>query len=163
MTEILVPTGVITPFGVIPLPMARKVQGAARGHREVSDLAHRMGGRGAKPTKPILVYGADEQVLTVIMTDGETEAAELEDLAHATLERQDERIKKVGRAFNFDEAREKAGWIRRENWGAAAAEAIRERARRHQANPVTDPARQPQYYTKEELARIRDECDRLFS
>lgn len=143
--------------------MADKVQGAVRGHGEVSELSHLLGGRTTRPTKPIILYGKDERVLTVIITDGDTEAAELEDLAHTTLDRQDRQIQSTGRALNFDEAREKHGMVRREDFGVKAAEAIRRRVAAHRRSHRTDPARQPQYYTKSELEAIRNEARRIIA
>lgn len=140
--QILVPTHRITPFGVVPMAMAGQLAGAAVGHQGLADATYQLG-RTAKPRRPILVYGPDERVKTVIMTDGETEMAELEDVAHAALEKQEAQVKKTGRALDFDERRERGGLVPRNDASAAMRNAIEDRIKKHKANPRTDPPRDP--------------------
>lgn len=137
MVDILVPTGIRTPVGTIPLAMAGKVSAGLRGHGDIEDMPHMMEGRGHKPRQPIFIYGADGRSVLIVMTDGETEASELQDLAHAALAKQEDNVRKYGRAtqrerLTDDERRERL-WY-----------ALDDRIKRHKANPITDPPRVPE-------------------
>ncbi len=50
-----------------------------------------------------------------------------------------------GLVFDFDEAREKHGLIRREDVDTAVRYALRDAAAKHKASPRTNPGRQPKY------------------
>ena len=108
--------------------------------RDLNDLAAMAGGRAEKPTKQVILYGADGHTCTVIPGMGVTEAAELEDIARETWENQRAKIARNEPVINFKEYREKHGYPKREEFDAFFREALRERMRKHRANPVSDPA-----------------------
>lgn len=125
----------------IPLALRGQVSGAVRNAAEAGEIAYAFG-RDAKPVQPILVYGPDERVVTVIMGNGLTEAAELQDIALEAMEVNRERQRRQGGTVNFDELREEAGLVPRDQYDAAFRDALRRRVAQHKANPITDPARQ---------------------
>jgi len=144
VVDLLIPIGrripvVLNEHGV-PLALRGQVSGAVRGDADARDIAYAFG-RDAKPVQPILVYGPDDRVLTVVMGNGLTEAAELQDMALEVMERNRERQRSQGGTVNFDELREEAGLVPREQYDAAFRDALRRRVARHRANPITDPAR----------------------
>lgn len=109
-----------------------QVAGAfGRGAIDVNEIGHIYGGRNAKPTKPILVYGPDSRVLTLIVGAGEAETAELEDLAYAAVEKQTKRL----RDDHIGELRERAGLPPREQMPALRAEALRAHGQDKIRNP----------------------------
>lgn len=114
-----------------PLSVRRTAAASAAGHEQIDEAVYVMG-RSSKPTGSLVLY--TPAGFHVILTDGETELSELAEIAHAAMDK---------KPFDFDAARERANMVRRENVGAAAAEALQSRIRRHKANPVTDPPRQP--------------------
>lgn len=147
--DLLVPCGRVLHLpgmgmATIPLSMRDKLSGVARSDREAAEIGHWFG-RDTKPDKPMMLVGPDGRVPIVIMAEGETEAAELQDLAQEALAKQQEKVAATGRGFDFEEAREKAGMPRAEDFGRIASDAVQERIARHKANPITDPARIPQY------------------
>lgn len=73
-----------------------------------------------------------------IAGDGYAPAAELRDVAVTVWEQT-----VSGPGFDFDVAREKAGLPERAKADQLIREALWDRAQRHKASPVTDPARQP--------------------
>lgn len=111
--------------------------------KDIDDLSHRLGGRGAKPKGALAVHHADQSV-TFIPGLGVTEAAELQDLAYGVLEKR----QKQNRGEWFDAWRERNGLVPREQFGAAFSNAVHDRIERHKHNPVTDPAREPGYEGK---------------
>ena len=128
--------------GAIPLSMQGKVSGIVRNEHDAGEIGAAFG-RAAKPRKPIMLVGPDERTIILIVGDGVAEAAELEDLALATLNRQQERVRKQGRSLDFDALRERHGLMRREEVDPAIRQALIERIRRHQRSPITDPVRIP--------------------
>lgn len=128
----------------MPLSMAPYVSAVTRGRSDTSAIAHMFGGRAAKPKRPILMYGPDSRVTHVIWADGQTEAAELEEVACETLEKAEQRMRETGRALNIDERRARAGLPPREKVDELIRDALRRRAQEHQRNPIADPARMPQ-------------------
>lgn len=122
----------------VPFDLRGEVSGAIRGMKQAKDFAHAVG-RSEKPRKPLLVFGPDERTPILIIGDGVTEAAEMQDLALAAIDKQTEQVKKTGRGFDFDEAREKKGFVRREDFGTAMAEAFERRAKYLKARQVTEP------------------------
>lgn len=126
----------------VPTQMRRHVSGIARGDREAAEIGHYFG-RETKPDKPLMVVGPDGKVPILIIGDGVTEAAELQDLAVEAIAVQKDRIAAGGRGFDFDSAREKAGRARAEDFGKLASDAVQQRIAHHKANPVTDPPRRP--------------------
>ena len=120
----------------VPLAMQGQLSGVVRGHGQAQEIGHAFG-RSHKPRQPLMVYGPDNYMPILIIGDGETEAAELQDLAQDAIGRQEEMVRKTGRGFDFDSARERAGMVRREDFGRAASEAFERRAAFLRANQVT--------------------------
>jgi hypothetical protein len=120
----------------VPFSMRGEVSGTLRGMQQAIDFAHAVG-RDKKPTKPLMLYGPDEYMPILVIGDGVTEAAEMSDLAQEAIGRQQEAFKKYGRGMDFDDARERRGAIRREDFGPALAEAFARRAAYLKANQVT--------------------------
>ena len=145
MVDLLIPIAKRIPVVLnesgVPLSLRGQVSGVVRGQSEAADIAHAFG-RSARPTEPILLYGRDGRVMTVIIGSGLTEAAELQDIALEAVARNREREQVYGGSpINFDELREKAGLVPREEYDAAFREALALRVAAHKANPISDPAR----------------------
>jgi len=140
--DILVPTARIIDLVVcdeqVPYDLKGDVSGVMRGMEQVSEFAHAIG-RAEKPKKPLMVYGPDNYMPIAIIGDGVTEAAEMQDLALEAIDRQQESVRKYGRGMDFDAARERAGMVRREDFGTAFAEAMAQRVKYLKANSRTDP------------------------
>lgn len=96
-----------------------------------------------KPVHPILLIGPDGRTPILLIGDGVTEAAELQDMAMAYIDKQEKEIASHGRGMDFDLLRQKSGAVRRDKVGQAISDAIAARIAHHQANPRTDPFRQP--------------------
>jgi hypothetical protein len=129
-------------IGLVPTSLGRQVLARASAPEQMSEIVNAMG-RGAKPSRSILLEDPDTESATIVIADGHTEMAELEDLANETFERNAIRRRKFGSSFDFDGARERAGQPAREKMAAIWHDAIAERIRKHKENPVTDPFRQP--------------------
>lgn len=127
---------------IVPYQMRGHTSGVARGHEDIEEYAHAMGGKDVKPTRPLVVWGPDGTSI-IIMGGGVAEASEIRDVAHDALERAEQRTKKTGRSFDFNSARERERLPRREDVDAMIRDAMRRRAQQHIANPITDPARVP--------------------
>lgn len=144
--DLLVPVGRLFPLVMnrpqIPMSMQGLVSGHVRGMADAQEIGHAFG-RTRTPKLPLMVSGPDSRVPILVVGDGVTEAAELEDLAQEAIADQEERVKANSRGYDFDGAREKAGMVRREDFQQAMHDALEERIARHKANPVTDPPRQP--------------------
>ena len=140
--DLLLPIGYVQHRGV-PQTMRSTSNRAVGNHQEAGDLAYMLGGRSAMPKAPVLVWGPDNRTVIMLVGDGVTEAAELQDMALEAIERQEEQIARNGRGMDYDAMREKHGYVSRENAGNAISDAIAERIAHHKANPVTDPFRQP--------------------
>ena len=112
--------------------------------QECEDLVRWFGAEDFCPFLPVLlmVPGTGGILLSGL---GLATVSELRDDAVGLWHLKSERMEKHGSLIDFDEARERHGQMRREDVPAAISEALRERARKHLANPVTDPARQPIY------------------
>jgi hypothetical protein len=124
--------------GPIPWDLSGETCGYLRHRTAVEDFAYAQG-RATKPKMPLMLYGPDNYTPIVVVGDGVTEAAEMQDLALGALDKQEETYKKVGRGFDFDDARERAGMVRREDFGTAMAEAFAERVAYLKAHQVTEP------------------------
>lgn len=138
--ELLIPIArrgtVVMNDWAIPLALQGQLSGAVRDAAGAKEIGYAFG-RDHKPVKPFLVdtpYGR-----AVVMTEGVTEAAELEDLALMAIERQAERAK----GDWFAEQRERMGLPEREKFADLFADALERRIAQHKANPITDPAREP--------------------
>ena len=149
----------------IPLSMRGKLTGVLRNKNDINEMAYAVGGRGVKPKKPLMIVGPDERTVLLVVGDGVAEAAELEELAHAQLEKAERNVKKHGRAFDFAAARERAGLPQASTrrgrgargaarGGAGMTEAsefdgpyrgsLQRRIADHKRNPFNDPNRVPQ-------------------
>ena len=141
MTDIIVPIARVVDVVTVneqqvPFDMKGRVSGIAKGMRQAEDFAHAIG-RDAKPSRPLMVYGPDNGIPIMVIGDGVTEAAEMQDLAMEAIGRQEEQVRKNGRGFNFDEARERAGMVRKEDFDAAFRDALARRIAFLKANSVT--------------------------
>ena len=146
MVELLLPVAhrLIINGAAIPPAMRGKLTGVLRNKNDIKELAYAVGGRGVKPKKPIMVLGPDEHTVLLIVGDGVAEASELEDLAHAQLEKAERNVKKHGRAFDFAAARDRAGVPQASEFDQLYRDALRRRVAQHKANPISDPARVPE-------------------
>ena len=147
MVELLLPVGrrLTVNADAIPLAMRGKLTGVLRNKKEISEMAYAVGGRGVKPKKPLMIVGPDERTVMLVIGDGEAEASELEELAHAQLERAERNVKKYGRAFDFAAARERRGLPQASEFDQLYRDALRRRIADHKRNPFSDPARIPQH------------------
>lgn len=127
----------------VPRVLEQHVSAGAQGHQEAAGISTMFGSRHFKPTAPILLVGPDGRVPILLIADGDTEAAELEDLAQEAINQQEEQLAAGGRGMDFDKLREKHGQVRREDVDVSIREAIQRRIDHHKANPVTDPFREP--------------------
>ncbi len=128
----------------IPLSMRGKLTGVLRNKNDINEMAYAVGGRGVKPKKPLMIVGPDERTVLLVVGDGVAEAAELEELAHAQLEKAERNVKKHGRAFDFAAARERAGLPQASEFDGLYRDALTRRIADHKRNPFSDPARVPQ-------------------
>jgi hypothetical protein len=104
----------------------------------VSDFAHAVG-KSKMPTKPLMVVGPDGGVPIIVMVDGDTEASEMQDLALAAVDKQQEQIKKTGRAMDFDDLREQYGMVRREDFSQVFSDGLQRNVEYLKTHQVTDP------------------------
>ena len=142
MIDLIVPVARVIDLVImdeaVPMDLTGEVCGYIRNRKMVEEFAYAQG-RATMPKKPLMLYGADNYTPIVVIGDGVTEAAEMQDLALGALDKQETQYKKSGRGFDFDEAREKAGMVRREDFGAAMATAFEERVKHLKAHQVTEP------------------------
>ena len=118
------------------VPIARIVH-VPRGFSlsDVADLPARLGGRAKKPKAPVgLVDPSGMPIFLVGM--GETEAAELQEMAYDVIER---RSKRPWQGIDRDHPKYRHRLVPYKNFSDAFKEALQERIKRHKANPVTDP------------------------
>lgn len=149
--ELLIPVGRVLPLASAGGPFQR-IAGrrgtVVRNAAEAREIGHLFGGRAARPAGPVVVVGADGRTPILIVTDGQVEASEMEDIAIAAAEKSAERVKATGSAMPFREYRERHGLPQREEVPALFAQALHDRMAKHRANPRTDPPRQPKFPTK---------------
>jgi hypothetical protein len=143
LTDLIVPIARVVDVAVvyedqIPLDMQGQLSGSLRGAQQVADFAHAIG-RNKMPKRPLMVYGPDNGYPILVIGDGVTEAAEMQDLAQEALGKQEENVRKHGRAFDFDEARERHGMVRREDFGKVLSDALQRNVDYLKRNQVTDP------------------------
>ena len=91
----------------------------------------------------VMVPGADAPTLIAGM--GYATAAELQDCAVVTWERQTSKLAKTGNIVDFDDLRERHNLMRREDVDAATRDALRRRVAQHKAHPISDPVRPVAY------------------
>ena len=106
--------------------------------KQAEDFAH-MVGRDKMPKRPLMLYGPDNSMPILVVGDGVTEAAEMQDLAMEAIGKQAEQVKKSGRGMDFDDARERTGRVRREDFGMAFHEAMQRRVNYLKSHNRTDP------------------------
>lgn len=105
-----------------------------RSKEDVDDIGQLFGGRASKPRQPIIIYGPNDQPLTLVVGAGVTETAELEDHVYEQIE-----AGPVSSEY-IAEYREQHGYGRIEDFETNVKEAISERVKKHLQNPRTDPA-----------------------
>jgi hypothetical protein len=95
------------------------------------------------PFQPVILMIPGSQPVAIAGA-GYATAAELRDCAVTYWETTVNRVAS-GSVLDFDTLRERAGMASRDKADELIREALWERAKRHQASPVTDPMRQPVY------------------
>ena len=128
----------------VPASYKGKLSAVCRSAQECDELVYWFGSADFCPVLPILVMVPGAQP-TLIPGFGYATASELRDCAVYAWFSQSDKIAKQGNILNFDALREKHGLMRREEVDAAIRTAFYERVKKHKANPITDPFRQPQY------------------
>lgn len=125
----------------VPPGLRGKLSAVCRSLKECEDLVHWFGDPDFCPLDPIylMIPGGPGQLAGL----GLATVAELRDNAVARWAIQEERIARIGAPMDFDEMREKAGAMRREDVDAAFRQALMDRIAAHKASPVTDPPREP--------------------
>lgn len=116
-----------------PAQMRGQLSAVVRNREDAQNLAYRLGGRGIRPDRPVMVETPRGRVIVEGL--GQATAAELEDMAVSALE------KKSGP--DFDHLREKNGLMRREEVDAAVRNALLDKVAKHKANHRTDPGVKP--------------------
>lgn len=127
----------------VPEKFVEKLSAVCRTATECEELVSWFGSADFCPNLPIMVFVPGAQP-TLIAGFGYATAAELKDCAVYTWHHQIEKLK-AGTLLDFDDLRERHGLMRREDVDAATREAFLRRIAQHEANPVTDPFRQPVY------------------
>ena len=145
MVELLLPVArrLTVNADAIPLAMRGRLAGVLRNKADIAEMAYAVGGRGVKPKKPLMIVGPDERTVLLVVGDGVAEAAELEELAYHQLEKAEGEVKKHGRAFDFQSARERRGIPQAGEFDGLYRDALRRRIAAHKRNPFSDPARVP--------------------
>ncbi len=146
MVELILPVArrLVVNANAIPHAMRGRLTGVLRNKSDIAEMAYAVGGRGVKPKKPLMILGPDERSVLLVVGDGVAEASELEDLAYHQLEKAEKNVKKHGRAFDFEKARERRGLPQAGEFDQLYRDALRRRAEDHKRNPISDPARVPQ-------------------
>lgn len=146
--DLMLPIGYVPPRSMQRelAPSGASVGAQADGMKAAGSLIDALGrGPRFKPMEPILLIGPDGSTPILLITEGDVEAAELQDMAMEAIGNQEERVKEHGRGLDFDKLREKHGFVRREDAPMAIKDALAARIAHHKQNPVTDPFRQPHY------------------
>ncbi len=128
----------------VPADYVGKCSAVCRTLLECQELVRHFGAADFAPFLPVLVMVPGGAAPTAITGLGYATAAELQDCAVVTWERQAEKLDKTGSILDFDALRERHGLMRREEVDAATREALLQRIAKHKANPITDPPRQPE-------------------
>ena len=129
----------------VPAQLQGRCSAVCRSLQECEDLVYWFGGPDFCPYLPVLLLVPGAQTMPAINGLGVAPAAEIRDVAVAYWVQTEEDVRLHRSFVDFDEARERRGLLPREKVDAAVREAMRDRAARHKASPVTDPARQPVY------------------
>lgn len=129
----------------VPDQLKYRCSAVVRTKAEAEDLVAWFGDATFCPYLPVLLLVPGAKTAPAINGLGLAPAAEIRDIAVAYWEQTEEDVR-LGRSFvNFDEARERRGLLPRDQVDAAVRQAMRDRAAKHKASPITDPARQPVY------------------
>lgn len=123
-------------------------RGAVFQDRQVQEIGHVFGGRAARPFQPIILVAPDGKTPICLVTDGQTEASELEEIAAAAMERGAENLKKHGAHIRFDEWRERHHLPRREDVPDLYLQALRDYVTRNRANWRSAPKPRQDKYAK---------------
>ena len=89
---------------LLPYSERRKVLLAANG-QAIRDLPEMAGGRAARPTAPVVIYGPDGRTPIIIPTFGTMEAAEVEDLALGAYEKAQKAVERQGSVIDHERLR----------------------------------------------------------
>ena len=146
MANILVPTArrnLVMNGQHIPAAMQGQLSAVLRNKSDIGEMTYALGGRDAKPSKPLMIVGPDDHTVLMVVGDGVAETSELQELAYAGLERAERTVKRTGRAFDFEAARANAGRPSAAKFDELYRDALQRRVAQHKANPVSDPARVP--------------------
>ena len=128
----------------VPVQWRGHVSAVCHTMKDCEDLVYYFGNRpDFCPQQPIILMipGAMKQVHGM----GFATAAELRDCCMEVWSVTLERIAKKGAAMDFDDLRERAGAMRKEDVAVAAQYAFHERVKRQKASPVTNPSKQYRY------------------
>lgn len=110
------------------------------GNQNGKDFAYQFGKRNFKPRDPVVLTRADGETPLMIVGAGETEVAEMEDIAVASWEDDQKRVKKGEKLVTLDQRREDAGLPPKEKFDETFRQSLRDRVKYHKANHRTDPA-----------------------
>lgn len=97
------------------------------------------------PEQPVLLLIPGVFPPPVVCGMGMATTSEISEACVETWGRKEALLASKGQIFDYDDLRERAGDIRREDAQAAIAYAFTDRIARHKASPVTDPFRQLRY------------------
>ena len=143
MVDLLVPVAQKIPLGggrtllrrVLPPHLGRRV--VTLNHRsQIADLSQLVGGRGVKPKQAVSLTSPDGRTI-LIAGMGAAEAAEIEDVAQAAMEKAEAKPM----ADRIAEWRERRGLPSREEFDVKFREAIEDKIQHHRRHSRTDPFR----------------------
>ena len=129
--DLLVPIGPKLPF---------TMQGKVLPVANPEDIG-RAFGRGAKPQRPIYIYRPNGDLATIIAGMGVAEAAEIEELAVRAQEQAAERERKGQPDFDFEAARERAGYPSASKFDELLRDALQRKIKYHKQHARTDSGR----------------------
>lgn len=132
MTELLLPIG---HHIVVP----QSLQGQVHGVGDPNEIG-RAFGRGAMPDKPLYLVSPDERTVLLVIADGKTEAAELEDLAIAAADKARRKAERGERGYDFEAARDRAGYPSASKFNDLFRESLEEKRKwlkKHQRTAFT--------------------------
>jgi len=106
----------------------------------VDNFAYQLGKRDFKPREPIVMTRPDGKTPLILVGAGETEVAELEDIAIANWEADKARQKKGEKLIDLAQRREDLGLPPKEKFDETFRQTLRDRIKYHKENHRTDPA-----------------------
>ncbi len=113
-----------------------------RNGEAIGDLTQMAGGRAARPTKPVVLYGPDNRTPITIVGAGVTEAAELEEIALGAYEKASARAAEGKGVIDFEAFRAKKGLPEKRRFNELLRQAIDDRLAYQRRNWRTEPAPQ---------------------